>query len=44
VAAVPLKKASLMSRTFGHIRKKVPLPKVKPGVVDPVPSPRHLAL
>jgi hypothetical protein len=35
-AAVPLKKASLMSRTFGHIRKK---PKVKPGVVDPVPSP-----
>jgi hypothetical protein len=36
VVAVPLKRASLMSRTFGHIRKK---PKVKPGVVDPVPSP-----
>jgi hypothetical protein len=38
VAAVPQKRASLMQRTFGHLRRKVPVPRTRPGRVDPVPS------
>jgi hypothetical protein len=38
LVVVPQRRASLMSRTFGHIRKRVPpLPRARPGSVEPAP-------